>query len=540
MTCAPLAAGVALAGWPLSAEAATFNVDSNADTELTACTSAPDDCTLRGALQTSRSIPGPHEITFASSVTGAITLSSGLPPINTTVEIRGPGAETLAIDANHESGIVYVEGSPSSAAQIEISGLTLTHGRPSNGPGGAIWSVGSSDLTIADSVLTDNGAERYGGAIFQSTAMGQSPGSLIIERSELSENFAGSRAVSNARGGAIFTDSELTIRNSTISGNLALASDALYMYSSAKGGGVYSRAPTLLAVASSTITGNRVSAREAFGGGISAWDFTSSEYAQLENSIVAGNASGAQDSDLDGRFTASFSLIGDQDYGTTNEGVPGSNVSHTGAVLGPLADNGGQTRTHAPLPGSPAIDAGKAYGLTTDQRGARRPFDDPGVANPAAAGADGSDIGAFERYRTAVKCGGRSATIVGTARADKIPGTSGRDVIVSLGGADRISSGGGNDLVCSGPGGDIVSMGRGADGAFGAGGPDRLRGGAGNDRLFGDGGRDLLNGGAGRDLLLGGARGDRILGLGGRPDRCLGGGGRDLGGLGCERRRSLP
>ncbi len=39
-------------------------------------------------------------------------------------------------------------------------------------------------------------------------------------------------------------------------------------------------------------------------------------------------------------------------------------------MLGPLAPNGGPTRTHALLPGSPAIDAGSnPLGLTTDQRG---------------------------------------------------------------------------------------------------------------------------------------------------------------------------
>jgi hypothetical protein len=38
--------------------------------------------------------------------------------------------------------------------------------------------------------------------------------------------------------------------------------------------------------------------------------------------------------------------------------------------LGPLANNGGPTLTHAPLPGSPVIDAGTSdLHLLTDQRG---------------------------------------------------------------------------------------------------------------------------------------------------------------------------
>ena len=48
------------------------------------------------------------------------------------------------------------------------------------------------------------------------------------------------------------------------------------------------------------------------------------------------------------------------------------------------------------LPGSPAIDQGKSFGITTDQRGRARPYDFPAIPN--AGGGDGSDIGAFEAY----------------------------------------------------------------------------------------------------------------------------------------------
>jgi hypothetical protein len=43
--------------------------------------------------------------------------------------------------------------------------------------------------------------------------------------------------------------------------------------------------------------------------------------------------------------------------------------------LGQLDDNGGPTRTHALLPGSPAIGHGHPLGLKTDQRGVRRDTD---------------------------------------------------------------------------------------------------------------------------------------------------------------------
>ena len=68
-------------------------------------------------------------------------------------------------------------------------------------------------------------------------------------------------------------------------------------------------------------------------------------------------------------------------------------VPDAATYLGPLADNGGPTMTHALLPGSPAIDAGRNSGAPmTDQRGLPRPQD---------ANGDGwavVDIGAYEVY----------------------------------------------------------------------------------------------------------------------------------------------
>ena len=68
------------------------------------------------------------------------------------------------------------------------------------------------------------------------------------------------------------------------------------------------------------------------------------------------------------------------------------------ATLGPLADNGGPTLTHALLPGSPAIDAGDNLDApATDQRGIIRPQDADGDGKAVI------DIGAFERYHAGVE-----------------------------------------------------------------------------------------------------------------------------------------
>jgi hypothetical protein len=63
--------------------------------------------------------------------------------------------------------------------------------------------------------------------------------------------------------------------------------------------------------------------------------------------------------------------------------------SSTDPLIGPLADNGGPTHTHALLAGSPALDAGTC----TDHLGSTVTHDQRGVARPQALACD---IGAFE------------------------------------------------------------------------------------------------------------------------------------------------
>jgi hypothetical protein len=162
-------------------------------------------------------------------------------------------------------------------------------------------------------------------------------------------------------------------------------------------------------------------------------------------------------------------------------------------LVGPLALNGGPTRTHALLPNSPAIDAATG-GPSTDQRGVPRP------QGPEP------DIGAFELEY----CAGRRPTITGS---EAISGTAADDVILGSVGADRIRAGAGDDLVCAGGGSDKV---------LGGPGDDRVGGSAGDDRLSGSAGDDVLRGGTEDDKLYGGDGRDGVLGQAGR-DRAFGG-----------------
>src|SRR6185503_97024 len=132
-----------------------------------------------------------------------------------------------------------------------------------------------------------------------------------------------------------------------------------------------------------TVTGNNTPGDNANGVG----GFNS--VITLANTIVAGNGDSPNDKDLENTLfsPATFvsqgnNLIGNAD-GVTAFNAVGDQVGTSAAPLnphlGPLADNGGLTLTHALLSNSTALDAGNNAlakdpntALETDQRGAGR------------------------------------------------------------------------------------------------------------------------------------------------------------------------
>jgi uncharacterized repeat protein (TIGR01451 family) len=180
--------------------------------------------------------------------------------------------------------------------------------------------------------------------------------------------------------------------NATISGN--------------DGGGIRSTGDAaLVTVRSSTITDNQIGTN---GGGIRN-DAPASRF-RVEASIVAGNRDVQGDvralyPDCFGAFTSwGYNLVGNAGTLATNCAGFGQTADAVGTVttpidarLGALASNGGATRTHALLVGSPAVDAG-ALGISgacpsVDQRGVARPIDGDGN------GFTHCDKGAFEAPR---------------------------------------------------------------------------------------------------------------------------------------------
>ncbi|MEO6027586.1 MAG: choice-of-anchor Q domain-containing protein, partial [Candidatus Binatia bacterium] len=151
----------------------------------------------------------------------------------------------------------------------------------------------------------------------------------------------------------------------------------------------------LLRLESSTITKNH---GIPYGGGFYS---SNNRPITMRNTIVAGNTSqNGSIADCGGPFTSQgYNLIGTIDNICQITGDATGNVIGVDARLGALADNGGATRTHAPLSAddthdaSPAIDAGSP--ATPGSEGSACPaIDQRGVLRPLGAACD---IGAFER-----------------------------------------------------------------------------------------------------------------------------------------------
>jgi predicted outer membrane repeat protein len=401
-----------------AAQADTFTVNSLLDP------TDPGKTTLRDALTQAHMSPQPTDkIVFASGLSGSINLTSPLPNIDYALEIDGPAANQLTISGQNARGIFHAVGL--APPGLQVSGLTLANGNNvADTRGGAIFLAGGSPASVSDSIFTGNTAQK-GGAIYSLN------GSLDIQRS----TFTGNTSTASHSGGGIQSyGTALSITDSVISGNHGVQGGGIQAVSSGPFGsfqlqrstvsgntattccgGIYANEAPASTIRSSTISGNMVTGGPSGGmysigplgivsstvSGNSATDSGGGIYASpasppvVQDTIIAGN-SAPGGPDVLNAVSASFSLIGNPAGSTVNSAVAGSNLTNVDPQLQPLGANGGPTPTMALAPTSPAIDKGAAFGLATDQRGSARPFDVSTIANSAAPGADGSDIGAFE------------------------------------------------------------------------------------------------------------------------------------------------
>ncbi|MGH2685553.1 MAG: choice-of-anchor Q domain-containing protein, partial [Actinomycetota bacterium] len=275
--------------------------------------------------------------------------------------------------SGNESGIDG-GGVETSSGDIAVTSSLFT-GNSTTGDGGGLR-TGTSIMSVTDSLFVGNVAGVDGGAMRASSG-----GSYDIVRSTFASNQAGQDG-----GGLRFSSTEIRITSSTLSGNSAMTGD---------GGGVRDAGSSVFSVVNSTFSGNSAGDE---GGGM----WTNSAPLSLNNATVTGNTAPAGNGggigNENGTTTLSNTIVGGNPGGdcatstgafssggnniasdaSCNLGGPGD-LPSTDPKLGPLAENGGSTQTHALLKGSPAIGGGNdtiARGgpacEPTDQRGLPR------------------------------------------------------------------------------------------------------------------------------------------------------------------------
>ena len=314
------------------------------------------------------------------------------------------------IEDNHTSGSTGWGGAIFSEGYVTVSNSIFRDNNTTGNSavGGAIFARG--DVTLTDSVLTNNrtiGASANAGGIrsngkvvlLRSTVSGnwtegdeaqgggiEAVGDIIVTSSTVSDN---STFGDESPGGGMFTFHGVELSQSTISGNSTRGNNAA-------GGGI--RVSRQVSITQSTITENWTE-RSGVGGGLYQTNYSNDFPVTITGAIIAGNSAGGGAADLttdpQGTKSVNYSLIGD----TFSSGITATtgigNLLNVDPALGPLAKNGGPTKTHALLSGSPAIDAGDPNFSPPpdfDQRG--MPF--ARVVDGDGAGGARIDMGAYE------------------------------------------------------------------------------------------------------------------------------------------------
>ena len=397
----------AICGCAFSAPAATFTIGNG---DVNGLINAINIANTNGQDDVINLTPnGTYTLTTVNNTeTG---FANGLPILRTD------GGHTLTFNGNSTT-IMRSQVAPSfrifqlaSGAIVTMNGLIISGGRLSGTPtlhpeGGGI-KINNATLTMVNCTLRGNSVfnNQTSVAIAGGGGIHNSGGTLTLQSCTLSGNSAsanssnGSSAI--ADGGAIQNvDGTVRLRNCTLSGNSTSASSgsggmigfpdaaggAISNFGSAAGNGT-------LIMNSCTLAFNTAN-NGMFGGAGSG----------IENSgptanITFGNCIFHQTSFSN--FSGTITSAGYNLSSSTGNGFLLGTADQVNAntMLGGLANHGGQTETHQPLPGSPAIDKGKrdavgSLAVTDDQRGVARPFDYPNVG--PATGGDSSDIGALE------------------------------------------------------------------------------------------------------------------------------------------------
>ncbi|MGH6689898.1 MAG: choice-of-anchor Q domain-containing protein [Gammaproteobacteria bacterium] len=339
---------------PGPASAATFNVP---DGDVAGLIAAITTANANGQANVIDLAPGGTYTLTAVDNTHFSTGPSGLPWITGRIILNGNGA---TIERSTAAGtpdfriFAIAAGGDLTLSEVTIRGGRAASGAPGFPGGGGGVRIDMGVLLLMNSTVTGNFADE-GGGVF---------------------NFVGGT---------------LTVVNSTISHNTG--------FGLRTGGGILNLStPDHLSrtiIINSTIFENRADGPPGFQGrGDAIADgFSGPGGIVVKNSILASPTQGLG-GDCFGIAPGVLTSAGHNIASDTScPGLTGgSDLTGTDPLLGPLADHGGPTHTHATLSGSPAVNA---VPLTecTDVGGVPIATDQRGVARPQGAACD---VGAYE------------------------------------------------------------------------------------------------------------------------------------------------
>lgn len=428
---------------------ATFTVDTRVDsTDLLPGDDQCDDeqqrCSLRAAIQESNARPGvdvvalpPGPFVFGIAGLSEDAAASGDLDITDDLLLLGAGSAQTFIDADALDRVIEIHVAAGGERHVHLQGVTLRNGRFATGSGMHVPAGARVDLE--DVVLRDHQVKGIPSAATALSVGGKVSGRRVRILHNVGGKFAATVVVGDLgknscpEGQESRLESLLDLEDCQISGNAASQAGALFgrcgrtllrrcLVSDNQAFNVgamlfHLGAPARLE--NVTLSGNRgtgigailtdgfsrldiLNSTLTLNGGVAGMELPrtggisdvhgGAGMTYLANTYLAGNfAHPAWGSpDCDNGFSMGGNIIGDAQRCGRFLAQPDDQLDVVPPLLA-LADHGGFTPTHRPVPGSSAIDRGReAPCAGTDQRGQPRPQDGDGDGKHTC------DVGAFE------------------------------------------------------------------------------------------------------------------------------------------------